>query len=294
LSGLRYAAVTPVRDEAENLPRLAECLVAQSVRPEEWILVDNGSTDDTPAIAASLAARHDWIRVVEIPNDEMRPGAPVVRAFNAGMSALESVADIVVKLDADVSFAASYFDDLLQAFSDDPALGIASGVCWELKGDEWRPMHVTDGHVRGATRAYRRQCLVDVGPLPELMGWDGIDELKAAVLGWRTYCVEGTRFFHHRAVGARDGATTVRWRAEGESSHYMGYRLSYMFVRTVGRAVRDREPAVFAMLWSFIVAGLRREPRYPDERVIRYLRGKQSLRALPSRFVESFAGRKAS
>jgi glycosyltransferase involved in cell wall biosynthesis len=293
-SNLTYAAITPARNEFETLPRLAASLAAQSLLPVQWILVDNGSTDSTPALAASLVSRYDWIRTVNVPNEHTRPGAPVVRAFNAGLAELDVVPDVVVKLDADVSFEPSYFEDLLGAFSDDPALGIASGVCWEMKGDEWRPIHVTGDHVRGATRAYRWECLQDVGPLPEVMGWDGVDELTASVLGWRTHCIDDVRFFHHRKVGERDGARTARWLAEGRSSHYMGYRLSYMLARTLGRAVRDRDLAAFAMLWSFIVDGLRRKPRYPDERVVRYLRRQQSLKALPVRLVESFAGWRAS
>ena len=290
--GLTYAAVTPARDEAENLPRLASCLAAQTALPSKWILVDNGSSDNTPQLAADLAARYSWVEVVHVPNQATQPGAPVVRAFNAGLDALETPVDIVVKLDADVCVRRRLLRGRAPAFSDEPALGIASGECFELDDGEWRPVFVTGDHVRGATRAYRSACLDEIGRLPEKMGWDGVDELKAAVLGWRTRSLPDQPFFHHRAVGERDGARAARWLAEGRCAHYMSYRVSYLVARTLGRAIRDRDLAVFAMPWAFLLSAIRHEERYDDERVRRYLRSQQSLKHLPARLLESFGFRR--
>jgi poly-beta-1,6-N-acetyl-D-glucosamine synthase len=287
---LSYAVVTPARDEAETLRRLAGCLLEQRVPPSEWIVADNGSDDQTSALVAELASRHDWIRLVTLAGDERaRPGAPVVRAFHAGLAALRTSPDVVVKLDADVSFDADHFAGLLEAFATSPRLGIAGGDCLELRRGRWRAVPVTGAHVRGAERAYRRACLDDVLPLEERMGWDGIDELRAAVHGWRTEIVAGVRFLHHRPVGARDGGRARRWLAQGEGAHYMGYRPSYIALRTLRRALR--EPAAAAMLWGYGRAVLRGEPRYADSRVRDELRRGQRLRELPLRAREALGRR---
>lgn len=288
---LSYALITPAKDEAENLERLSACVVAQTRPPAAWAIVDDGSTDRTAAVAEALAAEHSWIVLVRVEGGAMAPGAPVVRSFNAGLAELAVEPAVVVKLDADVSFDDDYFDRLLGAFEADAGLGIASGVCYELERGEWVERHVTGDHVRGATRAYRTTCLAEIGPLPEAVGWDGVDELKAGVLGWRTASIDGLPFFHHRAVGERDGAPTRRWLAEGRCAHFMGYRFSYLLVRTLGRALRDRDPAALAMLWSFVGASLRREPRYGDPLVRAYLRRQQSVRYLPLRVFESLGRR---
>jgi poly-beta-1,6-N-acetyl-D-glucosamine synthase len=289
-TSLTYALVTPAKDEADNLRRLADSVTSQTVVPSRWVIVDNGSSDSTPDVAGALAERFDWIRSTAAPGTETAPGAPVVRAFNTGLP-LAGEPDVVVKLDADVSFEPDYFGRLLEEFEADPKLGIAGGVCFELEDGEWVARHVTGDHVRGATRAYRFNCLREIGPLPEVVGWDGVDELKAHVLGWRTRSVPTLRFDHHRAVGARDGAPTSRWLAEGRCAHYMGYGPLYMLVRTLGRAMRDRDLAAFAMLWSFAVATARREARYPDEAVRSHLRRQQSLRHLPLRVREALGRR---
>jgi biofilm PGA synthesis N-glycosyltransferase PgaC len=283
---VRYALVTPARNEAENLERLAGCLLAQTVRPAAWVVVDSGSTDETPAVAERLAAEHPWISALAAPGErDAAPGAPVVRAFHAGLAALGERPDVVVKLDADVSFDPDYFERLLAAFAADTRLGIAGGACWEEQDGAWRPTHVTGAHVRGASRAYRRACLEDVLPLEERMGWDGIDELKAAVNGWETRIVPGLGFRHHRPVGARDGGRHRRWLAQGRGAHYMGYRPWYLVLRTLHRA--RREPAALAMLWGYGAAALRREPRCADEAVRARLRSEQSVSRLPLRMREA-------
>jgi poly-beta-1,6-N-acetyl-D-glucosamine synthase len=288
IDGLTYALVTPFRDESENLPRLAAAVTAQWTLPEQWILVDTGSTDESVRVAEELAFTHDWVSLTRMEGDlTIRPGAPIVRAFKVGTATLRMNPDVIVKLDADVSFDPGYFSGLLDAFTDDPRLGIASGYCLELENGGWRPKFVTADHVRGATRAYRWECLEEIGPLPEEVGWDGLDELKAAVLGWRTWTVPTLSFRHHRPVGARDGARSARWVAEGRCVYYMGYRPSYVFARSVGRAMRDRDPGAFTMLTSYIRSAVRRDQRYPDERVRKYLRAQQRLRFLPRRSLES-------
>ncbi len=290
---LSYAVITPARNEADNLRRLAASLVDQTLEPAAWIVVDNGSSDESQDVVAALSDQCDWISLVNVPGaDRARPGAPIVRAFEAGVAALDTVPDVVVKLDADVSFDVDYFERLARAFSDDPTLGIAGGICYELENGVWTATRVTGDHVRGASRAYRRACLEQVSPLEQRVGWDGIDELRASVLGWRTYIVPGLIFHHHRKVGERDGARHRRWYAQGAGSYFMGYRFSYLALRTLHRARQD--PAALAMIAGYTASALRREPRYDDVAVRAYLRRQQSLRTLPARVGEALGRRPVS
>ena len=149
-------------------------------------------------------------------------GAPIVAAFEAGVGALDPGAEIIVKLDADVSFEEDFFERIVRAFEADPSLGIAGGTCYEQdSAGEWRPTFATRDHVRGATRAYRAACFAAVTPLEPRMGWDGIDEPKAQVAGWRRelcpMCHSGTT-----APGA--ARSWSKWIGQGDMAHFMGYR----------------------------------------------------------------------
>jgi glycosyltransferase involved in cell wall biosynthesis len=153
---LRYALISPVRDEAMNLPRLAECIAAQTTLPTVWLIVDNGSSDGTLELARALEVTYEWVCVLEVQGAPApQRGAPIVRAFHAGLDVLADKPEVVVKLDADLSMGDDYFARLLAEFASEPRLGITSGTCWELVEGRWRPQHVTRDHVRGAARAYR-------------------------------------------------------------------------------------------------------------------------------------------
>ena len=60
-------------------------------------------------------------------------------------------------------------------------------------------------HVRGATKIYRRACWEAIGGLWRAPGWDTIDEVKANMLGWKTYSFEELHLIHHRFTGSADG-----------------------------------------------------------------------------------------
>jgi glycosyltransferase involved in cell wall biosynthesis len=289
---VRYAVLTPARDEAADLPRLQRCLAEQTVPPELWVVIENGSSDGTHAVASALAAEHDWIRVVSAPPGPPRVrGAPVVRALHAGVAALDDRFDVVAKVDADVSLEPRYFERLLQAFEAEPALGLASGGCLERVDGAWCERRVTGTHVWGAARAYRRACLDDVLPLDERMGWDGLDQVRAAARGWEVRRIAGLAFHHHRLEGTRDGSRRRVWAAQGSAAYYMHYRVSYVLLRTLHRA-RD-EPAALALLGAYLAAALRREPRCPDREVTDRLRRQQRARHLLAR-VREVSGRGAA
>jgi poly-beta-1,6-N-acetyl-D-glucosamine synthase len=280
-----YVAITPTRNEAENILRLAPCMIEQTLRPDQWIIVDNGSTDNTLEIVRQLTELHRWITLLEIPPAPVQTrGAPIVRAFHAGLRMVEGSPDVVVKLDADVSFDSQYFPQQAEAFRRDPSLGITGGLCLEPQTDgKWAAVPVARDHVRGAVRAYRWECLRQVVPLEERMGWDGIDELKARVHGWTTRSLPEIAFHHHRGLGSRE-SNWLKWEGQGDMCHFMGYRLSYLLAKTAYYA--RHEPAAVAMLWSYAKAVLAGEPRCSSTAAIAELRELQSFRALPKRIRE--------
>jgi poly-beta-1,6-N-acetyl-D-glucosamine synthase len=282
---LTYAVVTPASNEAQHLRRLGDSLEHQTIPPASWIIVDNGSRDETASVVDELASSRPWVRLVTMPRDTSSArGAPVVRAFHSGLSTLDPKPDMVAKVDADVSMDERYFERLIAAFEADLALGIASGTCFEKQHGEWRQRYGTGANVWGAARLYRWSCLQEILPLEERMGWDGIDVIKANVRGWRTETLLDLPFRHHRVEASRERNRWHAWAIQGETSHYMGYRPSYLLVRALHHARRDR--AALAMIWGFCSATFRRASTCPDPGVRDYLRREQRLRELPARWRE--------
>jgi glycosyltransferase involved in cell wall biosynthesis len=282
---LGYAVLTPARDEVDNLPRLAAALVAQTVQPLRWLVVDNGSTDGTRELLQALGIALDWLRVVDTTGERApRREAAIARALVAGLDALDVRPDLLVKVDADIDFDADYFERLIERFEDDPSLAIASGSALELIDGEWQQRFGTGSTVWGATRTWRLDVLERLLPLDERVGWDGVDVLRANLLGLRTTTFLDLHFRHHRREGERDG-TVAAFLAEGRLAHYLRYRPAYLFSRALFQGLR--RPAGFAIAAGYLQAWASREHRLDDPEVTAHLRSQQKLRHLRARLREA-------
>jgi biofilm PGA synthesis N-glycosyltransferase PgaC len=285
MSTLTYAIITPARNERDNLRRVADAIVAQTTRPTWWVIVDDGSDDGMDAIAADLAARHDWIRVVGTGQDAAglangrRQGRDLL-AFRRGIDALPTPVDVFVKVDADTSFEPDYYARLLARFAADERLGIGGGCCYELEGGTWERVKVAGSHPRGASRAYRWALLEAVQELEPEMGWDGVDEVMAELRGYTTAGFTDFGFRHHRRVGERDGRLRAGM-ALGQQAWYMGYRPTYLVLRALYRARENA--ASLAMVWGYAAAAVTGAPQCPIPAVTDRVREGQRLRVVARR-----------
>ena len=275
----RYLLVSPCRDEAQYLRRTLDSVAAQSVQPAAWVIVDDGSTDETPTILEEYARRLPYLRVVRRTDRGRRQVGPgVITAFYAGLDTVRlEHFDYLCKLDTDLDLPVRYFELLMQRMESDPRIGTTSGKPWfihpqsgvlvpEICGDE---MSV------GMTKFYRVDCFREIGGFVREVMWDGIDCHRARMLGWIAESVDGEplRFVHLRPQGAsQKGIWTGRLRA-GFGQYYMGTSPLYYFVVAVYRL--PAHPVVIgslAMLWGYLRSWLKDLPRYNDPEFSRFLR----------------------
>src|SRR3954452_3839871 len=161
-----YAVISPVKDEASHLPLTASSLVAQTRRPVRWVIVDDGSTDATRAIAEALAREHDWVTVISSGRSDKRTrGATIVRAFQRGLEVLPEGPDVVVKLDGDLFLPSHYFAWVMETFARAPRAGVVGGVAMFHDGVSWVREVVAAHTVWGGAKAYRTICLEEIGGL---------------------------------------------------------------------------------------------------------------------------------
>jgi biofilm PGA synthesis N-glycosyltransferase PgaC len=273
----KYVVITPARDEAEHLERTIRSVVAQTVQPAQWIIVNDGSGDETGEIIDRFARQHSWITARHRRNRGYRePGGGVVKTFYDGYEQIH-VQDweLLVKLDADLSFDPNYFERCILEFERDPKLGIGGGAIYhEVNGHlelEKNPAF----HVRGATKMYRRACWETLGGLVQAPGWDTIDELKANMLGWSTRSFLDLRVSHSRFTGAAEGA----WRdciKNGRANYVTGYHPLFMSLKCLRRLVK--RPYLFGsigLMWGFVSSYWNGSPRIEDPRLLRYTRDQQ-------------------
>ena len=240
-SSLKYVLISPARNEEAHLEKTIASVVSQTMLPLRWVIVSDGSTDRTEAIAAKAAAAHPWITVVARPVRDGRDFAGKVAAFNAGFDAVRTLDfDIIGSLDADLSFVSDYFEFLLGKFDADPQLGLA-GCPFSEDGVTYDYSFSSQDHVSGACQMFRRQCYEQIGGYVPLKG-GGIDVvavLMARMHGWRTRTFTERVCVHHRPMGsANDGSRFVANYKLGQRAYRLGYHPVWQIFRSVYQMTR--------------------------------------------------------
>ena len=232
----RHLVITPVKDEEENIAKVMESMVEQTVPPSAWILVDDCSVDHTAEIIRDFSKKNDWITLVQLSEKgERKRGAKISKLFQTGIESSELEWDFCSKIDADIILPGNYFEAIFHEFDADPMLGIASGNCFVEDNKGRRTVEkVESSHTRGALKTYRRDCMEEFGGIREIDGWDGIDNLEAQFHGWKTRNFEHILALHLRPTGIFEGKLRRNYN-DGKKSHILGYTWPYLIGKSVLR-----------------------------------------------------------
>lgn len=225
---MKIYIIIPAYNEAEFLGKTLQSLVDQTRLPDKIVVVNDKSTDSTPIIASDFSGKYSFISVVNTTTaGEHSPGSKVVNTFYEGYKTLDEDYDIICKFDADLVFPKDYLEKILQHFQSDPETGMAGGFCTVLKNGEWVLEKLTgQDHIRGALKAYRKACFLQIGKLKPAMGWDTADELLAQYHQWKIKTDKDLLVKHLKPTGASYGKSAKY--KQGESF----YRLRYGFLIT--------------------------------------------------------------
>jgi glycosyltransferase involved in cell wall biosynthesis len=238
---LTYVLITPARNEEAHLEATIQSVVGQTVRPLQWVIVSDGSTDRTEAIAADHASQHPWITLVARPPRETRDFAGKVGAFNAGAAAIKHDRyDIIASLDADLTFVPDFFEYLLGKFAADPQLGLA-GCPFSEDGTTYDYSFSSVEHVSGACQMFRRECFEQIGGYVPLKG-GGIDvvaTLMSRMKGWRTRTFTDRIVVHHRPMGsANDNSKFMANYKLGQRAYRLGFHPVWQLCRSAYQMTR--------------------------------------------------------
>jgi poly-beta-1,6-N-acetyl-D-glucosamine synthase len=276
--GRRYCLITPCRDEGHFIRTTLETTCAQSILPALWIIVDDGSTDDTPRILEEFSRQYDFIRVVSRSDRGARAVGPgVIEAFYEGLSYVNlSDFDYIVKFDGDLEIPYGYFERIMERMEADCLLGNLSGKLFQRRPDGTLVEERTgDENAVGPVKFYRVECFKDIGGFVREASWDGIDGHICRMKGWIAQSIDDPelRIVHLRPMGSSQQniiVGRVRW---GRGKYYMGSAWYYAIASAIYRSAE--RPYVFgglAILWGYFKAMVDGHPRYQNAEYISYLR----------------------
>jgi poly-beta-1,6-N-acetyl-D-glucosamine synthase len=264
------AVCVPFLNEREHLPEFLASLAAQTRPPDVALLVDDGSTDGSHEVASEFAAGRAWAEVLRRPprsaERDRLATAQELQAFQWALEQLSSEWDVVGKLDADLRLTPQTIEAILGELERDERLGLAGSFLQE----DGQRIRIGEGHVHGATKFFRRQCLEEISPIPPILGWDTIDESTARLRGWRTqsFAMPDGDPEHLRPRGTHDGLLRG-YRRWGECSYALGESPLHVALYTLRQMATERPRVAGGASYAAGYAGaaLRRRPRAePDVR----------------------------
>lgn len=280
-SGVRYVLVTPCKNEERTIGVTLASVLRQSVRPVEWIIVSDGSTDRTNEIVAAAHAQHDWIRLLALPARASRDFAAVVHATEAGVQALRRTDyTFIGLLDADVALPADYFAGVIAAFAASPHLGLAGGVVL----DPGEPRDAVPRNLRevpGAVQFFRRDCFEALGGLiavPE-GGWDALTCAKARMLGYETRVLPQFVVDHLKPRNVAAGGRVRRLWQLGVRDYALGYHPLFALLKSIGRMLESPVAVGGVARWvGYCHATMRHRDRLVPASLLQFIHLEQKRR----------------
>lgn len=272
----RYIVVTPCKNEGGNLPDLIDSMVAQTVKPVIWVIVDDGSTDDTPNIIEDAMKTYDWIRSIQLDSTVRDLGPHLAGVMKKGFDYAISYCNgcgvkygYLGNLDGDLTLPPTFYENLMREFEKDSELGVASGGTRHIIGNRIVHAKVSVNEPSGGHMLIRRECFEECGEISLSYATDSVIKAKARIRGWKTRRFEDNVATEIRDVNAAEGY----WKGfvhKGESSYYLTHNPLHVIARVVMYSFRRPYYVGIAYLKGYLGSIIRRRERINDPEIRRY------------------------
>ena len=281
-----YVLITPAHNEEAFIEKTIASVLSQTVLPAKWVVVDDGSTDNTSEIVKRYLPANPWMSLIERPRRSDRSFAGKAHAVNTAYETVKSLEfDVIGNLDADVSFAADHFEFLLSEFVENPSLGVVGAVFNEDGYSSETDSFAGRKHVWGGCQLFRRQCWEEIGGyFPHRAGGvDWIAGTTARMKGWQTETFRERPCWHQRKTGTAGRGPVGAAFSHGKRDYYLGGHPLWEIFRVAYRCTkRPYVVAGVALGSGYFVSLLRRTPRPIDNELMAFHRKAQmsKLRAI--------------
>ncbi len=256
---MKYVVVSSAYNEEKYIEGMIKSVLGQSIKPEQLILINDGSTDNT----FQIAKKHGIF--IHTINTEKRLWKfySMVRALNRGFKfALKYNPDYILKVDSDGILPIDYAERILERMEKDKKIGIASGKIRNRKMWVNRP---SDG-----AKMYNVACFKDIGFFNYVSAFDTHKIIVANMKGWKTINYSDIVYDELRSSAFKG---FKEWYFTGAVRYFLGFPLWH----TVGTMITyfNDEPYFFGpltMFFTHLIFQIRKYKRIFDERYFEYVK----------------------
>ncbi|MCX9075811.1 MAG: glycosyltransferase family A protein, partial [Candidatus Methanoperedens sp.] len=222
----KYILITPCKNEGKNLPHLINSIAMQTIRPLVWVIIDDGSTDNTPAILKEYIAKFKWIEGISLAESPRDIGFHLAEIMKKGFAHAIDICkekrleyNYLGNVDADLTLQTTFFENLMNEFEKNPRLGIASGGTDHIIGNKKIRARLSKNEPSGGHMLISKACFEECGGMPISYSADSVLKAKARLRGWITMRFEENIATEIRDVDSAEGY----WKGfinSGKASYY--------------------------------------------------------------------------
>jgi glycosyltransferase involved in cell wall biosynthesis len=278
----KYALLTACRNEEDYIEATINSVVSQTIMPQKWIIINDGSTDNTEEILLSYSKKYTFIQVINKLSKEEGSFGSKADAINLGYSYLKHLDfGFIGNLDADITFDSTYYEVVLNKLKFNDKLGLAGGVRVDNINGKFIPVRSAANSVPGAFQLFRKKCWEEIGgymPL-EYGGIDAVAEITARMKGWQVKSYPDLILRHHRVTGNAQRNVLVNSFRSGIKDYMIGYHPLFQILKSIERM--RRRPFLVGgalQLFGYFSTAIIRPHRPVRNELVKYLRSEQLQR----------------
>jgi glycosyltransferase involved in cell wall biosynthesis len=247
-----YVLITAARNEEAFIHKTILAVVRQTVLPRRWIIINDGSVDQTAKILKEHAQKYSFINILTTTNVTEQDFSSKVRAINSGYCTLKDVDyDFIGILDADISPEQRYYEKIIDKITNNRKLGICGGTRYDLFDSKFHRVPTPRHTIGGGYQVFQRQCFEKIGGFIPLQkgGEDVVAEIMARRVGFEVESFPEIHVFHYRPTG---GASNHTWRKAfdmGLRDYFIGYHPLFAAVKCIYRM--KRRPYIWGSVIAF-------------------------------------------
>jgi len=278
MSKSRYFLATPVKNEEENLPNLIQSIVEQTIKPVLWVIVDDGSTDNSPKIIEDATNRYEWIKSVRLKESPRDLTIHIASVIKTGLDFASEYCrehhiqyDYICFLDADmIIHDKDFFKKIIAEFEKDYRLGIASGSIQVIDDGKVKEELRREDIASGGEMVCRRECFEDVGGFPFSYSADSVLCVKAKLRGWEIKQFKAVKIIQTRRTSSAEGFWKG-YKIMGMSDYHLNYNPLIVVLKAL-RWFLFKKPhyAGIAYLYGYFDSLIQRKEQINDEEIRKY------------------------
>lgn len=271
-----YILITPVNNEEKTLSNVIESVIKQTKRPVLWLIIDDGSTDNSPNIIKNFMSQHDWIKTIHLPHKPRDIVFHVSYVYKSGFDSIIKYCEdnnieynFIASLDADTVLEPEYFEKIVSEFETNEKLGIASGGLYHEIDGELKLSTRVENFPSGTGRVWSKKCFFDTGGFSLEPSADSISNIKATLRGWDIQRFNEIKMVEKRLTSSAEGLWNG-YKHNGYMAYYLNKNPLLILLGAFQYTLRRPHYLGLAFLWGYMVPLIKRKERIKDREISEY------------------------